>query len=201
MNEKPILFSTDMVKAILDGRKTQTRRVIKPQPTDAGLEFATACEGEFSAWQDDGLNLDEHSEDGGPCQRICPYGQVGDRLWVRETAWYGPQEKRVEYLADNNKVAEDNAIFYGAIKKSSIFMPRWASRITLEIIKIRVEKIQEIEAYDCEKEGIVREYFDSASQIISKFEQLWNSINAKHGYSWDTNCWVWAIEFKVIKNE
>jgi len=201
MKEHPILFSTDMVKAILEGRKTMTRRVIKPQPTDAGLEFATACEGEFSAWQDDGLNLDEHSEDGGPCQRICPYGQVGDRLWVRETFVLTNYQTPV-YRADFKDV---NGYYWSSIAsdpkdvkwKPSIYMPRWASRINLEITEIRVERVQEISEEGAKAEGI--EALKPSMCCYTNrycFEVLWESINAKRGYSWEANPWVWCISFK-----
>ena len=201
MKEHPILFSTDMVKAILEGRKTMTRRVIKPQPTDAGLEFATACEGEFSAWQDDGLNLDEHSEDGGPCQRICPYGQVGDRLWVRETFVLTNYQTPV-YRADFKDV---NGYYWSSIASDpkgvkwtpSIHMPRWASRINLEITEIRVERVQEISEEGAKAEGI--EALKPSMCCYTNrycFEVLWESINAKRGYSWEANPWVWCISFK-----
>ena len=199
MKEHPILFSTDMVKAILEGRKTMTRRVIKPQPTDAGLEFATACEGEFSAWQDDGLNLDEHSEDGGPCQRICPYGQVGDRLWVRETFVLTNYQTPV-YRADFKDV---NGYYWSSIAsdpkdvkwKPSIYMPRWASRINLEITEIRVERVQEIRGWDCISEGCPK--IEASTGLARQwFTTLWDSLNAKRGYGWESNPWVWVISFK-----
>ena len=209
MKEHPILFSTDMVKAILEGRKTMTRRVIKPQPTDAGLEFATACEGEFSAWQDDGLNLDEHSEDGGPCQRLCPYGQVGDRLWVRETyklhTYDGHpddiQEMLVYKAGGLSKWFKLNEInpepkFEFTKWTHSIHMPRWASRINLEITEIRVERVKEISLSDAISEGVARLDPNWHTTAVIDFCNLWDSINAKRGYSWESNPWVWVISFK-----
>lgn len=190
VKEHPIIFSTDMVKAILDGRKTQTRRILRPQPYLYIKKWVWAFrKGKLST---DGYWL-EH----------CPYGQVGDRLWVRET-WR--TERRIDsYSVGNVMDAPSFSLWYkttsfgdgtvefdqqkdGAGKwRPSIHMPRWASRITLEITGIRVERLQEID-YEYNKEGC---------KDWTSFVYLWDSLNAKRGYGWEVNPWVWMIEFKV----
>jgi hypothetical protein len=186
MKERPILFSGPMVQAILDGRKTQTRRVVKPQP-----EY----------WEQTGgyhYPLDKKPYRGAPVGRVrsideyrCPYGQPGDRLWVRET-WHQYAGGEVIYRADYGPES------YQAGAKGwrpSIFMPRWASRITLEITGVRVERVQDISADDARAEGV------SAPDVLprSKFATLWDSINAKRGYGWDMNPWCWCVEFKAVQ--
>jgi len=208
MKERPILFSGEMVRAILDGRKTQTRRAIKPQPRPM---FLGGC-----GWYPDGdANKKKHYASvkhfikGMPID-FCPYGQPGDRLWVREgfrlISQLGPETwdtfLHPQYKSDM-KIGHICSImreFYKPGWKPSIHMPRWASRITLEITDVRVERVQDITLADIEKEGIFdkRETGNSIQQRIS-FSFLWDSINAKCGYSWDSNPWVWAISFKVVK--
>lgn len=181
MKEKPILFSSPMVKAILDGSKTQTRRVIKPQPIwigDPSVQFKT--------------------QDCNPKGIIkCPYGQPGDRLWVREKFSYPTGYSYVGgiwYWADGQPDKGD------WIKpKPSIHMPRWASRITLEVVSVRVERLQDISESDSRAEG-VRYSEEEIRPYTCAFVDLWDSINAKLGYGWDVNPWVWVVEFKrVIK--
>lgn len=187
--EKPILMNASMVRAILSGEKTQTRRVIKPQPTESGLEWVTACDGDFYAWQDPGLNLDEHSEEGGPCQRLCPYGQPGDTLWVRET-W--------QMFCGANFYRADSPDMIGWVP--SIHMPRWASRITLEIINVRAERLQEITEYDAIAEGCRHHeshIMSMATGYIATFREPWDSIYGKK-YPWGLNPWVWVIKFKRV---
>ncbi len=181
MSEHPILFSAAMVKAILEGRKTQTRRVIKPQPIHniKHREYIAVIDGS---------------------KKQCPYGQPGDRLWVRETwqlseeaGMYYPETGRLpdtlcEYAADYSEVERKD----GGPWKPSIFMPRWASRITLEVVKVRVERLQDMSYEDAVAEGIDHIYPQGRLQ----FRMLWDSINAKRGYGWDVNPWVWVVEFK-----
>lgn len=165
MNEHPIIFSTEMVRAILDGRKTMTRRVI---------------------------NHPERYEHIRECDFCCPYGQVGDKLWVRESFLIKHDYKTPKgfpYYKTN--FCDDKITKW----KPSIFMPRWASRITLEITGIRVERLQEISEQDAKDEGICF-YDDNAVDV---FRELWDSINAKRGYSWESNPFVWVIEFKWMK--
>lgn len=212
MKERPILFSGEMVRAILDGRKTQTRRVLKsPDAT---------------------------------CYDPRPYRkdyEVGMRLWVRETwgqdfnldpkysltcqegRWRGPLSPcgtfHPYYRAD---LAESQSGFW----KPSIFMPRWASRISLEVVSVHVERLQDISEGDAVAEGIVAEDLPPDSdnfhppgsygyvsglhpfpkgtiyvKASQAYRELWDSINSDRGFGWDKNPWVWVIEFKKVERE
>lgn len=205
MGEKPILFSGEMVRAILDGRKTQTRRVVKPQPVRAGWNEGHFEKGAY--WRD--------------WPYMCPYGHPGDRLWVRET-W-----QRVEavdgcgivYRADERILAVD---YDGEFRENerlrvpfvelkdfideemlwlpSIHMPRWACRIALEIVAVRLERLQEITEEDARAEGVVwqRDFGNGleARDARPVFVQLWASINGVA--SWNENPWVWVVEFRRL---
>jgi hypothetical protein len=173
MKERPILFSSQMVKAILEGRKTQTRRLIKPQ----------------------GSYID-------PEKMInCKYGKPGERLWVRET-WsptsidYKKTQCDVIYKADFNTLLMNNTW------KPSIHMPRWASRIDLEITEIGIERLRDISEEDALAEGVDGEKEAAALGLTwykkpkSAFRFLWQQINGP--VSWDENPYVWVIEFKKI---
>jgi len=193
MKERPILFSTEMVQAVLDGRKTQTRRVVKNQDMfmvkDIGSVKLRPCE------------IKDHTQ----IDLKCPYGQVGDKLWVRETWWGKPaipeKNPKIIYKADDPQAP--------LCWRPSIFMPKKYSRITLEITDIRVERVQDITYGDIFREGVnVKNYkeFDGADNQFAqcqfaneKFIELWDSINEKRGYSWNVNPWVWVVCFKVIK--
>jgi hypothetical protein len=185
MSERGILFSGPMVRAILEDRKTQTRRVMKPQP-DGQLYFTETPEG-FAAWVDPMLTLDEGRH------RLCPYGGVytgeePDTLWVKETfIYYDPEHKQLQYRAD---VAAPKPGGW----RPSIYMPRWASRITLTITDVRVQRVQDISEEDAFVEGISGG--DWLGDPVGEYAKLWSSINAKRGYSWDTNPWVWALTFR-----
>jgi hypothetical protein len=195
MKERPILFSGDMVQAILDGRKTQTRRVIKPQP-----EIITTHDYSIKLLQIKGKGP---WFEGDP-NRTCPYGVVGDRLWVREM-WC--TEHRLDDIKPS-KIGEAATvpIWYRATDdlnsvslipgkwRPSIFMPRWASRILLEITDVRVERLQKISEADAVAEGAGYWGCDT----VEVFRDLWDSINAKRGYSWSSNPWCWCISFKKI---
>lgn len=180
MNEKPIIFSNEMVRAILSGQKTQTRRIIKPQPRVKSKCPATEM------WFKD---------------IQCRYGKPGDRLWVRE-AW--------NFISDEIIVLAYRADDETQIDKwrSPILMPREASRITLEIIDVRVERLQEIKAIEVISEGIQFEQhaeFENGGltpcdeiRAWQMFADGWDKLNAKRGFSWDSNPWVGVIEFKKI---
>lgn len=181
-----------MVCAILEGRKTQTRRVIKPQPVlmDSGVWYPSNIPGDIK--NKTGLHYanENHMRKGMPID-FCPYGQPGDRLWVRESLCVEKNSAKSEfecghfcYRADET----DNLWGDGYKTIPSIHMPRWASRITLEIVNIRVEQVQSITTKDIVAEGIFPDRH--------AFENLWNSINATRGYGWDTNPWVFVIKFK-----
>jgi hypothetical protein len=186
MKERPILFSGAMVCALLNGTKTQTRRIVKPRG-DVTVADLVAC-------------------------GRCPYGQPGDRLWVKET-WR--TDKRlddkapskfsgwpVRYISDD-KVLMHGA-FYGATNgktRVSIHMPRWASRITLEITGVRVERLKDISEADAKAEGVsasaLVEMKDGSPCYSAEYRDLWERINGIG--SWEKNPWVWVIEFKQVK--
>ena len=194
MKERPILFSTEMVRALLDNRKTVTRRVVKLHPTRAEKVI------QLTHPSDKGY-FNFVSPDGWAHSLQCPYGVVGDRLWVRETwSWgirfdeHGNKTEPIVYRADANP---DTVSVFDGSWNPSIHMPRAASRITLEITNVRVERLQEITIADCKKEG-----FSTVPMLNEAFVDLakhWDLLNAKRGYSWGINPWVWVIEFKNMK--
>ena len=220
----PILFSGEMVCAILQDRKSATRRVIRPQPSDDGLEWRTAADGAFAAWEDPMLLLDEHSEDGGPCQRQCPYGEPGDLLYLRETWKPVEQESGIDgiiFKADGGFREIENhlraADMWVAVYddrewrwRSSIHMPRWASRLTQRISNVRVERVQNISIEDIHAEGVAcsdcwtigTEYADFPHAEYcgcrNLFTNLIDSINGPRGYLWADNYWVWIIEWNRV---
>ena len=204
MKEKPILFSDEMVRAILQGLKTQTRRIVKPQPI--WKEFESGQNGWWRAI-------------GGINQSVwdCPY-KVGQILWVRE-AWYQDKTGNVYYRSTyNGEVKPSWNYNFSASWKPSIHMRREISRINLEIVSVRVQRIQDITVQDIHAEGIPYHtpycsrgiepsratcscasyqcvYTDRPS-MGRDFKTLWDKINEKRGFGWDVNPWVWCIEFK-----
>ena len=219
MKERPILFSAPMVRAILDGRKTQTRRIVKlsnGSPTagafwdHAGYEPKPWINGQWSFGYKGSLGL----QIGAPIFK-CPYGQPGDRLWVKETfrefdqVWSAESmESAVEYRADrqvraNGRVLKEHSAASGHWKPS-IFMPRRLSRITIEITKVRVQRLQDISEVDAAAEGV--EAWDFGEQMPDgtgshqweykpAYRKLWDAING--AVPWKANPWVWAITFKL----
>ena len=180
---KPILFSTPMVQAILDGRKTQTRRVIKDK--DITNWFDIDVDGKPIAY------IDQETGDSYPPTHRAKY-QPGDILWVRETwAKRIHSDNRYYYKADNNL----GAIFNREDDKwrPSIFMPREAARIFLRVKNVRVERVQDIGEEDALAEGVEWLNFATAKEA---FTALWDGINGKRVYGWDTNPWVWVVEFE-----
>jgi hypothetical protein len=287
MKERPILFSGPMVRAILEGRKTMTRRVIKPQPTQYGPDdedhyypwmpiggifrdrwpcpygqpgdkewqtgmpptsgyyyvkdflspeidrpvWLNLCPKgtvpgiyeDFITW---GFSPNDDPEaiesDDGPTLDTIQWKRPGDRLWVKETSlrftgipncnkpWSeytlspdnDPYKARLPIVGNEDvvKLAHDSAT---GVKVPSIFMPRWASRILLEVTAVRVERVQSISEEDAEKEGLkasIDNITDGYFTIPARdfFEDLWDSINAKRGDGWDANPWVWVVEFRRI---
>lgn len=185
MKERPIIFSTEMVRAILDGRKTQTRRVIKSQPNSNDY------------WQ----RAKGHLVPIEKVARYCPYGQPSDRLWVRESFGF-LIGGTISYRANCDSWHLKHG--YTIKWKPSIHMPRWASRIYLEITEVRVERLKAITVIDLVDEGIEPQYeFDTNAYneppMFKAFIALWDSLNAKRGYSFETNPWVWVISFKRIE--
>lgn len=171
-NEKPIIFSSKMILAILKNRKSQTRRPIKNLDN--------------SQWETSLFEAGRWKE-----AIKCPYGQSGDRLWVRETWQYNPFGGIV-YRAGSGIVDCD-----GKGWRSPIYMPKSVSRITLEILNIRVERVQDIIQDDIYAEGCPLSY-DLTTAHGKWFKTLWDSIYSKKGFGWDINPWVWMIGFKKI---
>ena len=200
MAERPIIFSAPMVRAIIEGRKTQTRRIVKPQPVGKqrvveGLAHVTK-----------GMNP---ADDGavwyvgdciGPGTEIrCPYGVPGDALWVKEAHRLldcGCRETcrvpwHVWYDADESGYA-------GAANcrlRPSIHMPRWACRLTLAVKAVRVERLQEITEADAIAEGVQSAGAPASLTNVGAFAKLWDSINGTR-HPWASNPWVWVVEFE-----
>jgi len=204
--EIPILFSTPMVQAILDGRKTETRRVMKPQPfvykntlcVDSWNNYASDIEDDYKTYK-------------------CPYGKPGDVLYVREQFNYLKDAKEPEQITTIYKADAHKAIHPDDIQllkwKPSIHMPKAAARIWLQVEEIKVERLQDITEKGAKAEGIIdyedgtyKNYFtqkglreqDGVDCILAKgsFQSLWCSINGLE--SWDANPWVWVVKFKVL---
>ncbi len=202
MKERPILFSTPMVQAILDGRKTQTRRIIKPQGNAVCFDIAMNKDNS-DKWP---RNLD--ADERFISYMKCPYGRIGDILWVRET-FRRSFGGNYTYLTDVYHPDDDPQKW-----KPSIFMPKEACRIKLQITNIRVERLHEIMkdeniediaaegipkspfmTYDTDEEGNILKDFNTY-EFQEEYINLWESINGKG--SWDKNPWVWVIEFKKL---
>lgn len=179
MKERPIIFNSADVKAVIEGRKTQTRRVVKDRRW-----AANSSERDDDNWP---MTCDLY----GDWLRVaCPYGKIGDRLWVRETCAITDNsvEAKPHYHAtDGTKV--------GLVTRS-IHMPRWASRITLDVISVRVERLQDISDADAMMEGCASSPNWQAFGTVA-FRQLWDYVNAKRA-PWSSNPWVWVIEFKRV---
>jgi hypothetical protein len=234
MTERPILFNAEMVRAILEGRKTQTRRPIKCLPKN--FEKSLVGGKRHGGTQDYFCFYDGMYPEPGSVDIACPYGQPGDRLWVRETftiesthEWPGenlptdgrpikkmlngsedegselfPHYRATEpdtelYHEDDCRKCEDN----GSCSKwsPSIHMPRWASRILLEITNVRVERIQDMGTEDFKAEGYRIDPSDCFSDIntLNKIRRpFMNSWNKIYPSSWDRNDWVWVVEFRRV---
>lgn len=209
MKERPIIFSGEMIKAILDGRKTQTRRIIKNQPGPRTVAYTELLPGHFKpvrslrdftgdiGGKDHKKALNEFWANEKNETLYFPYGQPGDRLWVRETWAIGIMlAGGFSYKASNHRPAD------GEKWRPSIHMPRAASRITLEITGVRVERVQDINAVrhdDVLAEGWPFGEKAQDENPVNDFRRLWDSLNKKRGYGWDTNCYVWVIEFKRVE--
>ena len=201
VKEHPILFKGPMVRAILGGRKTQTRRVVTPHNSEIDgkalpvrktwplLDFSGAV---VDPGFGDGayLKVPHTTED--TVHRVRPKWQRRDQLWAKEN-WAQSPEGQIFYQAD------DYGTKWAGRWKPSIFMPRKVSRITLEIINIRVERLQEITTEDAMSEGV-----NNTTRILKEaprnaFIELWKSINDKRGFGWHSNPWVWVFEFKRVE--
>ena len=220
MKERPILFSGPLVRALLDGRKTQTRRIVS---------------GKFALeWLQPGMFTPEYVGD--PANGLCPYGAPGDRLWVRET-WKpdvidpdGDCVSCTAYHADGAQITIANTqeacdqwlavrrpveqwpTMQPAKWRPSIHMPRWASRLTLEVTEVRVERVQDISETDAQAEGAAqigvtfRDNADGSSKLVPSlggpyrdgFRVLWSDLNG--AASWLSNPWVWVVSFKRVEH-
>lgn len=229
MKEKPILFSGPMIRAILEGKKTQTRRVIKPQPDEDGLSLTLLTK----EWMDtDGQEYK------------CPYSSIHNQLWIRETFTiesnfnvdgmkeypppfkdgrpakttscpeYGEYWEQCHYRATDPEpeLSYEDMEGPGCRWKPSIHMPRWASRINLEITDIRVERVQDISEEDAKAEGCEAQersantpydFTDDGHFAVDDFASLWDHINGKPradgvDISWSANPWVWVVTFSKL---
>jgi hypothetical protein len=202
MKERPILFSAPMVRALLEGRKTMTRRVVKPHRL---WKCHSICAPEKAA---DSWAVWFHYPETDRVGHLvdCPYGKPGDRLWVRETWACNPYDDRLWYRASES--LPDSAEYGPLGWRPSIFMPRAFSRITLEITDVRVQRLQEISEDDALAEGVEadrrgwKDYFGGESCLgfaSTSFASLWDSINARRGFGWDANPWAWALSFRRIE--
>lgn len=245
MKERPILFSGQMVRAILDNRKTQTRRIVRICDAPITKAESDACRRQKGIPTNavnvrlcgGYLKCDAPPGSATVSSRVpCPYGQPDERLWVRESFFVdhynyyprGPFPKakppeiddNILYAADGTcceQLGECDCEGKGAVWRPSIHMPRWASRLSLEIIRIRVERLQDISEADAKAEGIaeltkdgdVKKYAvldrgDYSSTPWARmpttakhaFERLWKSINGSQ--SWDANPYVWVVKFKRV---
>lgn len=255
VKERPILFSGPMVKALLEGRKTQTRRIIRCGCNSIHINRLLGAwplsrppyqfDGSERPWQWKGNSPPKTGDWIEECQTDVddhetypvrfPYGQPGDRLFVKETwalvyPWYDHEAGyvdevevwsetipptppdgldgkswRVWYAADSDDINQHADDRFVRRYRSPLFMPRWASRITLEITEVRVERLQSISYLDCRAEGIpaVSCYDDSPEPetilgaIRDEYREVWESINGKG--SWDLNSWVWALSFRRLE--
>lgn len=203
MKERGIIFTGESVRAILAGRKTQTRRVVKPNRNDGTFILMETMDGGWWPYR---------SRDGESCYPYgcevpysAPYGGEGARLYVKET-WRRPMDPDgetltgVEYRADASQLARDIGIGW----KSSMFMPRWASRITLEVVDVRVERLQETTEADAIAEGCEGHPVDGHSGYpiggspVDEFRQGWDYINGKRA-PWASNPHVWVILFRRLQ--
>lgn len=218
MKERPILFSAPMVRALLDDSKTQTRRIMNPQPRQLNPGNP---EGYYELNHKGGYILSS-ARNGFPAfVENCPYGQPGDRLWVRE-AWASVFAEPVEQMMPPDiafRADGGEKPAWLRVWRPSIHMPRWASRITLEVTGVRVERLQDISEADAIAEGSITSESQiaiaacrnqmAAPDVVSAsdgkayanarraYRALWEQINGAG--SWEANPWVWVIEFKRVQ--
>jgi len=212
-----------MVRAILEGRKTQTRRVITPQPIHDGTFWTWKPDSIDRGWTDKPEDRYNDPTLGNIALRsLCPYGRPGDRLWVKERFALHKDSDRLSpknapkdcrfYFDEHGRQTGTNPRI--GRWRSSRFMPRWHSRIDLEITDVRAERVQDISAEDAIAEGVEsvgraggkdiawRLYANGATGCTNRpedsYSTLWDSINKERGYGWDANPWAWVIEFKKL---
>ncbi|HAF4754054.1 TPA: morphogenetic protein [Salmonella enterica] len=209
MKERGMIFNGEMVRAILDGRKTQTRRIVSERHLnliDLGSQIGECYPLECGI---------DHANSQSYYREHCPFGKPGDRIWVRET-YQGPlfdYEHMESYLEDSSKFEKPDFCVYRADGKPapefydaddnlhcgwrpSIHMPRWASRLLLEIASVRVERLRSMSQDDARAEGVIAASGPMEAGLA--FRELWESIYGEE--SWKANPWVWVIEFKRIES-
>ncbi len=179
MKERPIIFSAESVRAILDGRKTQTRRALKPQPISVGVFLDVLC-----ADTPKGRYVD--------LQKFSPFGKPGNLLWVKEPYaldYIGLPFYQADWPTDEEQKW-----------RNVMYMKRDYSRLTLEIVNVRVERLQDISEADARAEGVkpFGGMEAAGAKYIHSYRELWDKLNAKRGFQWESNPWVWVIEFKQL---
>lgn len=217
MTDRPILFNDAMVRAILNGTKTQTRRIVKPPFAADAVPVEMPATDPVGGWVvpgHSGVWWCEAAANADDVRR-CPYGKPGDRLWVRETWARDDEDGCLMYRADIGSDVNADAWQQGRREgvqryrwRPSIHMARWASRITLEVTGVRVERLQQISEADAIAEGVTPNWAPGCSGRLmeavggfsfrpaaSAYAALWESINGPG--SWDANPWVWVVQFAV----
>lgn len=202
MTERGMIFNAEMVRAVLDGSKTQTRRIMKVQPDSPNFGLLRITDSTKRA--DIGKYHWAESNATGTHARSplfsCPFGAVGDHLWVRETFAPGLcTATTIAYCATHKPEDLDEGCYERIKWTPSIHMPRWASRITLEITGVRVERLNDISEDDAKAEGAPTECCVIGDKHFLGFRSLWRSIYGAD--SWQANPWVWVIEFKRVEVE
>lgn len=203
MKERGMIFNAEMVRAILDGRKTQTRRIMKNQPAGDYPETPALIRNVGTGFQWHGLYGESSIFN-------CPLGSIGERIWVRETFRVHSRATDVATLVyrasvRNSWTEQTHRVPVAVCNKPatpekwtpSIHMPRWASRITLEITDVRVERLNSISDSDASKEGCCIADMESGDCLSDVFTRLWTSIYGDD--SWQANPWVWVIKFKRVE--
>ena len=209
VKETPIILSGAKVRAILEGHKTQERIPLKPQPLDVIAKRSGSCSPRVTRTLDGHVSWAARYTDDPVTGKMiyCRYGEAGNLLWVREALRC--DERGMYYDADGTLI--DKSRIPDDLKRVAEFndpfhMPRWACRITLEIINVRVERLHDISCADVLSEGSpvpLREHSNPelGVQCVSAkewFAEGWDKLNAKRGHSWESNPWVWAITFKRL---